>query len=361
MIPLRAIVLAIVGVFLAAPAVADTVLRVNIWPSPRHNLIAGAVLPWTRQVTAATDGRVTFDAPAAPLSKGKNIYDAVAAGVADVSFAIHGYTPARFPMYKLVEFPLSGNTAAILSVAYWRTYKKHFEAANSHKEVILLSLFTHGPGQIFTRDFAVHSFDDLVGVKMRIGGGLQREIARRVGIAIVAADMPRSYEILSRGTADGIFIPLESMAKYKLKGFLHNVTWVPGGVYNTSFMLIMNRAKWLSLAERDREIIRGLSGEAFARMAGETWDRRERSERVKIVGKIKLTPASPAIMTRLTKIRREIQEDWITEVGDRLGVDGKAALATFQAEVAALASEMPVVEDWTVEDVAGEGQRGGEG
>ena len=46
----------------------------------------------------------------------------------------------------------------------------------------------------------------------------------------------------------------------------------PGGLYNVSFAMIMNPAKWSQISEADRAAINKLSGEALARRAGKAWD-----------------------------------------------------------------------------------------
>lgn len=325
----------------AAPVPAATVLRVNIWPSPRHNLVAEVLVPWTELVTAATEGRVTFEMPVAPLARGKGIYDAVAGGVADVSYAIHGYTPARFPLTLVAEFPFSSDSATALSVAYWRTHKKFLEPAGEHKGVELLGLFTHGPGHIFMRDRAIHRIADLKGVKMRVGGGMQRLIAKALGVAIVAAEAPRNYEILSRGTADGTFLPPESMFKYNLLGFIHHHTRIPGGLYNTSFMLIMNKARWEALSERDKTAIRSVSGETLARLAGASWDRLDAAGRAGLEeAGIEVVEASPELIAEIRERTDPIVEEWIAEVRRKRGVDGAAVLEMLRSEVRAVTAEL---------------------
>ena len=328
-----AIVLA-TGLTAAAPARPDTVLTLNVWPSPKHNLMADVMIPWSKRVTEATHGRVRFRLPAAPLARGAGIYDAVAGGVVDVSYAVHGYTPARFVFYRLVEFPFAANSATAASVVYWRMYEKYLARHDPHRGVKLLGLFTHGPGEIFTRDKPIRRISDFKGVKMRTGGGMQRDIAERLGAVIVAAVAPRNYEILSRGIADGTFLPLESLYKYNIDRFIHFHTRVPGGLYNTSFMLIMNPAKWAALSPADRAAMSRVSGEALARLAGASWDRLDAAARARMdKAEITVIPANAAFEAEIAAATAPIIENWERDMKAKRGLDGAQVLADFRAEV----------------------------
>jgi len=329
------------SVLIAAPARAESRLTVNIWPSPRHNLIAEVMKPWMASVTAATDGRVRFVTPAAAMASGKGIYDAVAGGVVDVAYAIHGYTPARFPMSRIVEFPLGGNSATALSVAYWRTYKALLEAHAYYPGVVILGLFTHGPGSLFTRDKPIRRVEDLRHVKLRIGGGLQRRVAKALGVVIVAAEAPRNYEILSRGIADGTFLPIASVFRYNLQRFIRYHTAVPGGLYNTSFMMIINRDKWDALPAADWAAIRSVSGEAISRLAGASWDAQERQGRARMArSSITSITAGPEFIAGLRARIKPLEDAWVAEVKRKRGLDGRAALAFLRAEAARLDAEI---------------------
>ena len=83
---------------------------------------------------------------------------------------------------------------------------------------------------------------------------------------------PESYELLSQGVADGLFFPKESPFSFKLIPLLKHVTYVPGGLYNVTFALVMNEAKWKQISDADKAEINKLSGEALARRAGKAWD-----------------------------------------------------------------------------------------
>lgn len=125
---------------------------------------------------------------------------------------------------------------------------------------------------IYTTKKNVGSLDDLSGLKMRIGGGIVSEIAQRLGMIGVQAPSPQVYEILANGVADGILFPAESVPFFRIDEVIRHGVSVPGGLYNTSFFVVMNRDVWNRLSDEDKAAIDSVSGEAMARMAGKAWD-----------------------------------------------------------------------------------------
>ena len=89
---------------------------------------------------------------------------------------------------------------------------------------------------------------------------------------------PESFELLSTGVMDGTFFPDESIASFKLSMIKHATTF-PGGLYNTSFVFMMNAAKYNALSAQDKAVVDKLSGETAARMFGEGWDKVDAASR----------------------------------------------------------------------------------
>src|SRR5205823_1362011 len=117
------------------------------------------------------------------------------------------------------------------------------------KGVHVLGVFTHGPGQIYNTKRLITSLKDLEGLKIRVGGGLVNDVANALGTVPMLKPAPESYELLSQGVADGLFFPKESALSFKLIPLIKYVTYVPGGLYNVTFALIMNEAKWKQISD----------------------------------------------------------------------------------------------------------------
>ena len=137
------------GALISAPAQSETTLTMSSWLPPSHIITKDMMMGWAKQVESATQGRVKVRLLPKAVASPPGTFDAVRDGLADVSLSVHGYTPGRFPMTKMAEFPFLGDSAEAISVAYYRTYMKHMAKLDEHKGLVLLGLMTHGPGQIY--------------------------------------------------------------------------------------------------------------------------------------------------------------------------------------------------------------------
>jgi TRAP-type C4-dicarboxylate transport system substrate-binding protein len=241
-------------------------------------------------------------------------YDAIRNGLADVSFTVHGYTPGRFVLTQMVEFPFMGDRAEPLSVAFNRIASKYPEFAAEHQGVKVLGYFTHGPGIVFNTKRPITKVEDLAGMKFRVGGGMVNEIGKVMGVNVTLKPAPQSYELLSSGVMDGVFFPAESVESFKLEKLVKHRTTFPGGLYNTSFAFAMNEAAWKKISKADQEAIEKLSGEALARRAGRAWDRVDRVGAAFMqANNVVHTQASKAFIDQVKAKTDALEKKWITE------------------------------------------------
>src|SRR5712664_4153535 len=250
---------ALAGCAFAAPAQAQTTLTYSSWVPPTHHLTIWQA-NWAAEVEKASGGRVKFQslpkAPAAP----PGTFDAVRDGLVDLSYVTASYTPARHILPLMAELPGMADTAEVNSVAYSRIHWKHFQKVGEYKGVKLLAVWTHGPGQMFTKK-AINGINDVKGLKIRTGGGVAEAVADAIGASAFVKHAPESYALLNSAVAAGVFFPFESIASFKLDTVLQQATLFPGGFYSSAFGFFMNEDKWNKLAKQDQEAIAKLSGE----------------------------------------------------------------------------------------------------
>ncbi|MEM9224565.1 MAG: TRAP transporter substrate-binding protein [Pseudomonadota bacterium] len=318
---------------LALPALAQTTLTVSNWLPPSHPLVKDIVVPWGAAVEEATEGRVKVEVMAAPIGRPPAQYDLVADGAADIGYGVHGYTPNRFGLTTIAELPFLSDSAETLSVAYQEVHDEFFADADEHKGVHLLGVFTHGPGGIYTTGDAVGSLAQADGRKMRVGGGLANMVAQRLGMVPVSAPAPQVYEILSNGVADGILFPPESVPFFKIDSVLKSGVTVPGGLYNTSFFMIMNADTWNGLSAEDKAAIDGLSGVSLARRAGKAWDAADAQgfETMKAAG-MSVSKASDAFTGDLETTLSGVDKVFLDAAAEK-GINGEAALKALKAKL----------------------------
>jgi TRAP-type transport system periplasmic protein len=328
----------VVGLVAAAqPAHAQTTLTMSSWVSPQHHLTANVLQGWANEVEKATNGRVKFTMLPKHPSAPPGTFDAVRDGLVDLSFVTASYTPARHILPLMPELPGSGDTALVNSVAYSRIHWKYFQKVGEYKGVKLLGVFTHGPGQMFTKK-PVNGIADVQGLKIRTGGGVAESVAKALGASAFVKPAPESYELLSSGVADGVFFPLESIISFKLDTVLEQATLFPGGMYSSSFGFFMNEDKWNKLPKQDQEAIEKISGEHIARLAGKSWDDADQKgmEALKKSG-VKIVNANPPFVAEVKKRSAPIIDDWITKASAK-GVDAAKILVEFREELKKVAA-----------------------
>ena len=321
----------------ARSAPAQTTLTMSSWVSPQHHLTASVLQVWANDVEKATGGRVKFTMLPKHPSAPPGTFDAVRDGLVDLSFVTASYTPARHILPLMPELPGGGDTALVNSVAYSRIHWKYFQKVGEYRGVKLLGVFTHGPGQMFTKK-PVAGIGDVQGLKIRTGGGIAEQVAKALGASAFVKPAPESYELLSSGVADGVFFPLESIISFKLDTVLEQATLFPGGMYSSAFGFFMNEEKWNKLPRQDQEAIEKLSGEYIARLAGNSWDEADRKgmEALKKSG-VKIVHANPAFVAEVKKRSAPIVDEWVKQASAK-GVDGAKILAEFQDELKKVAA-----------------------
>ena len=323
--------------FFASPASAQVTLNVNAWVPPAHLLVNDITMPFCADVEKATQGRVKCNLLPKAVVAPPQTFDAVKDGLADLSFVVHGYTPGRFVLTDVAEFPFLGNTSEVVSVAYQRVYEKMLAKVDENKGVHVLAVFTHGPGQIYNTKRPVNSLKDLDGLKIRVGGGMVNEIAKLLGTVPMLKPAPESYELLSQGVADGLFFPKELVLSFKLVPLIKYTTYVPGGLYNVSFALIMNPAKWAQISKEDQAAINKLSGEALARRAGKAWDAVDaRGEKALRDANVPIVTADAKFIAEIKDKTSGLEKAWF-EKAKAKGIDGPAVLKALKDEIASAA------------------------
>ena len=327
----------VIAGMLVTPAHAQVTLNASSWVPPQHPITATMLVPLCQDMEKATSGRVKCNVLPKPPVGAPQTFDGVRDGLMDLSYTVHGYTPGRFALGDAPEFPFMGDTAEVTAVAYQRIWEKMLAKADEHKGTVPLGVFTHGPGQIYNTKRPVNSLKDLEGLKIRVGGGVVNDVAKVLGSVPMLKPAPESYELLSSGVADGVFFPKESPASFKLVPLIKHVTYVPGGLYNVSFVWLANPAKWSSIPEADRKLIQPLLGEALARRSGRAWDAADQKGEAAVKdAKIPVVVANAALINEIKAKTEGLEKSWIETKAKPKGVDGAAVLKALRSEIASL-------------------------
>ena len=326
--------LALVTAAAAGPAAAQTVLAASTWVPPTH-ILSEVQKDWCAQLDAKTAGKLRCNILPRAVSAPPGTFDAVRNGLADVSFTVHGYTPGRFVTTQIAEFPFIGNTAEAVSVAYQRLYQQQAAMADEHKGVKVLAVFTHGPGAVFNTKRPVVKMDDLLGLKWRVGGGMVNEIGKTLGMNVTLKPSTENYELLSTGVMDGTLFPAESVEAFKIEKIVRYGTLFPGGLYNTSFVFMMNQAKYDGLPPELKKAVDAISGESLARQFGRGWDKADRRGMAFMQANgVTFAKADAAFVDAIRQRTAPLESTWV-KAAEAKGVKNAAKLlADFRADIA---------------------------
>ncbi len=317
----QAISLGVFCALLAAAGLASAQNKVTLTTStwvPMDHGLTMAQMEWCEDVAKATEKRVTCNQLAKPVAPPGKTFDAIRDGLADVSFDVHGYSPGRFKLTEMVELPFMGDSAEVTSVAYQKVYEKHLARLNEHKGLHVLAVFTHGPGHILNTKRPIKRLADLDGLKIRVGGGIVNEIGKIMDVNVTLRPAPQSYELLSSGVMDGVFFPAESVQSFKLEKLIKHRTTFPGGLYNTSFAIVMNQDTWAKIGKQDKDAIQKLSGVALAQRIGRAWDRVDRAGlAVMQANNVEVVNASKEFVDEVKAKTSGLEEKWVSEAKQR--------------------------------------------
>jgi TRAP-type C4-dicarboxylate transport system substrate-binding protein len=319
---------------LAGTVSAQTVLTVSSWLPPTHTL-STAQKSWCDLLEKNSSGRMKCNILPRGVTAAPGTYDAVKNGLADVSYTVHGYTPGRFVLTQMSELPFLGNNAEALSVAFSRVSGKRPEFAAEHQGVKVLTLFTHGPGMVFNTKRAITKTEDLNGLKFRVGGGMVNEISKTLGMNVTLKPAPDSYELLSGGVMDGTLFPAESTESFRIDKIIRHATTFPGGLYNTSFVFLMNQAKYDKLSAEDKKVVDSISGETAARIFGRGWDKVDtRALGLMQANGVQVIKADAKFVADVKLKTSALEAKWAKDAEAKGLKNAAKVLAEFRAEIA---------------------------
>ncbi len=219
-----------------------------------------AMDPWARQVEKATNGKVKIQVfYAQTLTKGKNTWNAVKSGIADMGWCFHGYWPGMTPLTDVVSLPgLPIRTAEQGSSVLWQLYEKHPSIRKEFADNKILLLYTSDPYNLITTKKPVKALEDLKGMKIRMTGGPPTEMLKLLGGTPVLIPMPENYIAMQKRVIDGMGAPWEAIHAFRLYEVANYYTDTPfPAVY---FSIAINKRKWNKLSEDIQEAIMSVSG-----------------------------------------------------------------------------------------------------
>ncbi len=305
----------------------EVTLRMHQFLPPQANVPKLILDVWADKVEADSKGRIKIERyPSMQLGgKPPELMDQAIDGVADIVWAVVGYTPGRYPSTEVFELPFMVKDARAASSAYWQMFEKHMKDTE-FKDVHILGTWVHGPGMLHTNK-EVRSPDDMQGLKIRGGSRLVNELLEIMGATPVGMPVPAIPEGLSKGVIDGTTIPWEVTSALKVPELVKNHTEFTGAaLYDLTFVLAMNKDKYESLPDDLKKVIDDNSGLEFSIFAGGTQSDADGPARQ---AALDMGNNIITLNEEETQVWRDasqpIYDSWIAEMNDK-GIDGQALI-----------------------------------
>lgn len=257
------------GDFSDAPAVE--IVFGHPFPA-EHHLVVNVLQPWMDDVTERTDGTVTFDVqPGGALTGPPEAYEHPAAGVTDMGWALHGYTPGRFPLTEVVELPFLFDSAVQGTETLWDLYEEFEPLREEYRDTHVLALWTHDVGDLFTTEQPVRSASDVAGLSIRTPAPMQNNLIEALGGSAVGMPAPELYDALDRGVIDGLMIGHSGVPTFSLEEVLGTVT--RGNFFVGTMFLVLNPQTWESMSPAQQAVFDETANRTLSLALAEDMDR----------------------------------------------------------------------------------------
>lgn len=311
----------------AMPAMAqDVTLKLHQFLPAQANVPKLILDVWADNVEAASEGRIKVERfPSMQLGGSPpQLIDQAIDGVADVVWTVVGYTPGRFPRTEVFELPFMVTDARAGSAAYWQMYEKHMQ--EDFADVHVLGTWIHGPGMIHANK-EILTPADMQGMKIRGATRQVNALIETLGATPVGMPVPAIPEALSKGVIDGTTIPWEVTPALKIPELVQHHTEFEGNhLYNVTFVLAMNNAKYDSLPDDLKKVIDDNSGLDFSVFAGGTQaDADVPSRKIAADAGNAIVTLSEADAEAWRTAAQPVYDAWLSEMSDK-GIDGQALI-----------------------------------
>ncbi len=251
----------------ATVASADE-LKLAHFSSTKYHLHNEMFLPLAEKIAEATGGDTTIRVyPGGELGKGPvKQYDRVIDGVADIVYALPGYTASQFKKSLLVELPGVIPGDQNITAKLWDNID-HLEKEFTRTK--LLGLWSARPGSLLMANKKIESMADLQGLKIRVPSKNTGRVVEAWGATAVSMPITQVYQSMETGVVDGALVDTSVLGSFKLGEVTKYVTQGMIGS-NSLFMLIMNRDSWDGLDADTQGKLEALTGKEMSLGGNET-------------------------------------------------------------------------------------------
>ncbi|WP_386627133.1 TRAP transporter substrate-binding protein [Sulfitobacter geojensis] len=301
-------------------------LRVGSWLPPHHLIVSGILEPWAAAIENETGGSLKFEIMTSSLGPPPAQFDLLLDQAFDVGYGVSGHNAGRFTMTQVMDLPFMSPDPWAGSAASWLTYQKFGAEYGEHDGAHVVGLFTHSNPNINMAKGRIETLADLEGKTIRVGGNVTGRMMSELGASPVQLPPTEAQTAMSRGVADGITFPSESIDFFGITPVISSITRIPGGLYTDTFWVAFNQDSWDALSDGERAAVEKHSGMAIAMLSGFAWTNGDTygEEKLNAQGVEFITLPEADVAAAREKLK-PLETEWLAQAGDR-GYDGEAIL-----------------------------------
>jgi len=235
----------------------------------KHPMNKAVFTPFAKNLAKISGGKLTVKqfAGGALNSKPPAQYAILRKGVADIAFALPGYTSKNFPLTNIITVP-GMSTSALDGTKKLLKVRKILETEYKAK---VLAIWANQPPILLTKNKPVRTMADLKGMKIRVTAKQNVPFIEALGARAVAQPVTVINQNLQNGTIDAIFIGASAIRSFKLYEPAKYLTkGIPGS--GSAFVLLMNNKVYKGLSAQEKKWVDQASNAALSLSGGKGFD-----------------------------------------------------------------------------------------
>lgn len=244
-------------------------LSLAYFMGPGHPMNKAVFAPFGEKLAEISGGKMGIQQfPGGALnSVPPQQYSIVLDGIADIAFALPGYTGDLFPMTNVVTMPDVCESALDCTQALLAARQELEKEYNAK----VLAIWANAPPVLITRDKPVRTLEDLKGMLVRVTAKQDVPFAEALGASAVAQPVTVINQNLTNGVIDAIAIGPSAIGSFKLHEPANYITtYFPGS--GSAFVLLMNNSVYAGLSDEERGWLAEAADEALSVAGGQAYD-----------------------------------------------------------------------------------------
>ena len=240
-------------------------LSLSYFMGPKHPMNRAVFTPFAKKLAEVSGGKLTVKqyAGGALNSSPPKQYSILLKGVADIAFALPGYTGSLFPVTNTVTIPGVCSDALDCTKAMWRAMPEIEKEFNAK----LLAVWANDIPVLLTKKKAVRNLADIKGMKVRVTSKQDVAFMEALGASAVSQPVTVINRNLANGTIDAIAIDPSAIRSFKLwEPAKYATVGFPGS--GSAFVLMMNMGVYNKMSKQEQGWVDQASGKWLSLQGG---------------------------------------------------------------------------------------------